>query len=85
MAVNAPVSVDERLIEQFHAVDPVSREKLEDDDLDDLANSIKAAREAAQRIVKFADVTMRDRTQVPEVGLLQVRNHALSSSAAVAT
>ncbi|MER8545977.1 hypothetical protein NKH41_09575 [Mesorhizobium sp. M1169] len=85
MAVNAPVSVDERLIEQFHAVDPVSREKVEDGDLDDLANSIKAAREAAQRIVKFADVTMRDRTQVPEVGLLQVRNHALSSSAAVAT
>ncbi|TIX17243.1 MAG: hypothetical protein E5V41_11485 [Mesorhizobium sp.] len=85
MAVDAPMSVDERLIEQFHAVDSVTREKVADDDLDYLAGAVKAAREAAQRIVKFAEVTMRDRTQMPDAGLLQVRTHALSSSAAVAT
>ncbi|MDX8537848.1 hypothetical protein RFM23_09460 [Mesorhizobium abyssinicae] len=85
MAVNAPMSVDERLIEQFHTVDPVTREKVDDDDLDDLAGAIKAAREAAQRIVKLTEVTARDRTQMPDAGLLQVRTHALSSSAAVAT
>ncbi|TGR83609.1 hypothetical protein EN866_33835 [Mesorhizobium sp. M2D.F.Ca.ET.223.01.1.1] len=85
MAVDAPMSVDERLIEQFHAVDPITREKAKDDDLDDLAGAVKAAREAAQRIVKFAEVTMRDRTQMPDAGILQIRTHALSSSAAVAT
>ncbi|AZO00344.1 hypothetical protein EJ066_26245 [Mesorhizobium sp. M9A.F.Ca.ET.002.03.1.2] len=85
MAVDAPMSVDERLIEQFLAVDPATREKVADDDLDDLAGAVKAAREAAQRIVKFVEVTMRDKTQMPDAGLLQVRTHALSSSAAVAT
>ncbi|WP_192259329.1 hypothetical protein [Mesorhizobium caraganae] len=84
MATDVPMSLDERSIERFHVVDRLTRTKVEDPDLDDLAASIKAARETALGIANLAEITMRDKTQLPEVGLLQVRNHALKASVSVA-
>lgn len=85
MATDVPMSLDERSIERFHVVDRLTRTKVEDPDLDDLAASIKLARETALGIAKLAEITMKDRTQLPEAGLLQVRSHALKASVTVAT
>lgn len=84
MADAVPVSINEQLIERFHAHDRLTHAKVEDPDLDDLAGAVKLARETALGIANLAEVTLRDKSQPAEVGLLQVRNHALKASVSVA-
>jgi len=74
---NVPLTLDERVIDNFRGRDPLTREVVPDAELDAAASALRGTRGHAEQIHALAETLAKDPTRTPAANALQLRQTAL--------
>ncbi|TRC76891.1 hypothetical protein FJV83_24175 [Mesorhizobium sp. WSM4307] len=85
MALNVPIDLDERMIDQFAETDPLTGKPVADPVVSGLSDAVRLAREQAKSLAALEAAALADKTTAFEASILRVASAAEKSGGRVAT